>query len=242
MKIGITYIFHNCFILSLPQKTFLFDYPADEYLTEPMKSVVISKIKETELYVFSSHNHSDHFNKNIANLGAYPKSATYIFSSDIVKKNRRFKEDPLCLSAAPEETYQLNDMMVRTFRSNDIGVAFLIQIGGLNIYFGGDLANWDWEGLNKQEHKLLVEYFGEVLRKLGQWPVQIAFSNTDPRLKNWAGAAQFIETVKPRLFVPMHTFGDTQSLPKFSAENPQLQTEMFKYQKTGDMMTFEIPV
>jgi L-ascorbate metabolism protein UlaG (beta-lactamase superfamily) len=241
MKIEITYIFHNCFVVKLPDKTFLFDYPAEQYLDETRTTAIISRIQDTDLYLFSSHNHPDHFNRNSMNLCAYTKSLTYILSKDIVKKNRQFKENPSCHITEADQSYAINDFRVDTFRSNDEGVAFLTHLDPLHIYFGGDLANWNWEDLNKQEIRLLVDYFGEVLEKIKKWPIQIAFSNTDQRLANWAGAAQFMETVKPKLFVPMHTFGETQSIAKFLSENPvHPGTGVFQYHETGNTIIFEL--
>jgi L-ascorbate metabolism protein UlaG (beta-lactamase superfamily) len=241
MPIEITYIFHNCFILKLPDKTFLFDYPADQYLDEARRAAVIAQIKNTNLYVFSSHNHADHFNRHSMDLSSYTKSLTCILSHDILKKNRQFKGNPSCYGVEADQSYTINDFTIDSFLSNDEGVAFLIHLGSLHIYFGGDLANWHWEDLNKQEVRLLVDYFGEVLEKIKKWPIQIAFSNTDQRLANWAGAAQFMEAVKPRLFVPMHAFGKTESIVKFLNENPvHPGTEVFQYHQTGDSISLEI--
>lgn len=240
MQVEIIYIFHNCFVLKLKEKAFLFDYPADEYLNEAMRNTLISKITDTDLYIFSSHNHPDHFNRNVVNLSAYAHNMTYVLSKDIGKKNRQFKELSSCFILAPDQSYSINDLEINTFLSNDQGVAFLITTHNLNIYFGGDLANWNWDELTKEETRFLVTYFGEVLNKLQKWPIQIAFSNTDARLKNWAGAAQFIETIKPNLFVPMHTFGDTGSIAKFLTENSHPDSQVFQYQKTGDTIFLEL--
>jgi L-ascorbate metabolism protein UlaG (beta-lactamase superfamily) len=242
MQAEITYIFHNCFVIKLKEKAFLFDYPADEYLNEAMHNTIVSRITDTDLYIFSSHKHPDHFNPNVARLSPHSKNITYLLSSDIVKKNRQFKEMAECYPISPDQDERVNGLGIRTFLSNDQGVAFLISFEDLNIYFGGDLANWNWDNLSTQERRLLVDYFGEVLTKLQKWPIHIAFSNTDQRLKNWAGAAQFIETIKPRLFVPMHTFGETQSIAKFITEHPNLPAPIFKYQKTGDSMFLDSPV
>jgi hypothetical protein len=78
------------------------------------------------------------------------------------------------------------------------------------------------------------------LEKLKQWPIRIAFSNTDPRLTNWAGAAQFMATVRPGLFVPMHAFEKTQSITKFLNENPRPGIEVFHYRETGDSLVWEV--
>ncbi|HBE79606.1 MAG TPA: hypothetical protein DDW65_17790 [Firmicutes bacterium] len=241
MQAEISYIFHNCFVLKLNRKTFLFDYPSDNYLSENIRNVLQAKIQNSDLYILASHNHQDHFNRNISELAANTRKTTYILSKDIIKKNRSFETMADCFCVAPDQSYRINDLEIYTFRSNDQGVAFLICCNGLNIYFGGDLANWDWGNLTAQEHRLLVDYFAEVLTKLKQRPVQIAFSNTDPRLNNWAGAAQFIDTIKPNLFVPMHTFGETQAISRFLAEHPQPVTGFFQYHQTGDTITLEFP-
>lgn len=239
MKCELTYIFHNCFLLQLPEKIFLFDYPSDQYLNKELNTIILSKIRDTDLYVFSTHSHHDHFNRNTEDLSVYTKNITYLFSEDIVKKNPKFKTLESCYKIKPDQDYRIKDLEVYSFLSNDEGVAFLIKANDLTIYFGGDLANWKWDDLSVQEQRFLVDYFSEVLAKLKDWPIQIAFSNTDARLKNWAGAAQFIETIKPRLFVPMHTFGDTETITKFMNENPYLETEIFKYRNPGDTLVFE---
>src|ERR1700694_2175858 len=102
MKIEITYIFHDCFVVKLNEKAFLFDYPADEYLNENMRNTLTTKIKDSDLYVFTSHNHEDHFNRNITNLSTYPQNVTYIFSKNIIKKTRKLKAWPASIIVAPD--------------------------------------------------------------------------------------------------------------------------------------------
>lgn len=240
MRIEISYIFHNCFIVRMEQEALIFDYPAAQFLDEARRDIVRKLIQNTDLYVFASHNHPDHFNRQIDELGCGARRVSYILARDIMRKNRFLRERPDCLSAAPDQTYRIGRLEVKTFRSNDAGVAFLIQGYGLYIYFGGDLANWDWEGLTNHEHRVLVDYFGEVLLKLQQYPIQIGFSNADPRLVNWSGATQFIEAIKPRLFVPMHVLGEVQTLARFGAEHPGLPSRIFSYQKTGDSVSLEV--
>ncbi len=242
MKAEITYIFHNCFVLKTPEKTFLFDYPADEFLSNEMRELIQTKISGSDLYVVSSHNHQDHFNRDVARLSPIVKNIRYILSKDILKRNRFYKELTESYSIAPDQTNFIDGMEIHSFRSNDEGVAFLISLNGLHIYFGGDLACWDWDELTEHEHRFLVDYFGEVLADLKRRPIHIAFSNMDPRLPNWSGAAQFIQTVNPDFFVPMHTFGDTQSIARFLTENSQPLQKFFHYQKTGDSIVLELPL
>lgn len=241
MKIEITYIFHNCFVVRIADKAILFDFPGDEYLDDDIRNEVLTRVGGTQLFVFSSHFHSDHFNRNIADIDWPSQTTTFILSKDIVKKNRRFREMDACQTVGPNQTYKINGMGIETFLSNDEGVAYLIHIEGANIYFGGDLANWAWEDNTKQEKMFLEDHFGEVLNKVKQYPIHIGFSNSDARLKNWSGAWQFVDTVKPRLFVPMHTFGKTESLSRYMAQNPGLKTPLFIYEKYGDSISMDLP-
>jgi len=57
-------------------------------------------------------------------------------------------------------------------------------------------------------------------------------------LPNWGGAARFLEHVRPRLFVPMHAFGDTASIAGFARTLHVPDTKMFVYEKTGDQAVF----
>lgn len=240
MQIEITYVFHNCFIVRMKQEALIFDYPAAQFLDEARRDIVRQKTQNTDLYVFASHSHPDHFNRNIDELSTGTRRISYILARDIMRRNRFLRERQDCLAAAPEQTYQIDQLEVNTLRSNDAGVAFLIRWRGLYLYFGGDLANWDWEGLTHHEHRVLVDYFGEVLLKLRHYPIQVGFSNADPRLANWSGAAQFIEAVKPRLFVPMHALGEVQTLTRFVMEHPESPSKIFSYQKTGDSISLEV--
>jgi len=240
MQVQISYIHHNCFILKIGRTALLFDYPGDGFLDETRRAAVFAGIQNTDLFVFASHFHPDHFNPRLAELQPYPRRIFYILSSDILKKNRQLANLPECYAASPDQVYRIGDLEARAFLSNDEGVAYLIKYRDTNIYFGGDLANWNWDGLSPAERRLCVDYFAEVLEKLRQWPIAIAFSNADPRLPNWSGAAQFAETVKPKLFVPMHAFGETEKIGQFVKKNPNLPCRIFEYRNTGDSITLEL--
>jgi L-ascorbate metabolism protein UlaG (beta-lactamase superfamily) len=240
MKVEITYIYNNCFVVKFPDRVFLFDYPDDNFINREIRQQVAAKIEGSNLFIFTSHGHRDHFNPKMTQLGEQAASVTYILSHDILKSHLKLGNLPSAVVTGPNQSYRVNDLEITTFESNDLGVAFLIHSDQFNIYHGGDLANWIWEEDTVQEQQRMGSYFQAALQKLGQGKVRIAFSNTDQRLANWAGAWEFIEKVKPALFIPMHAFGDTQSLLKFKSEISKTDTEIFFYSRSGDTMVYDI--
>lgn len=239
MKAEITYIFHNCFLLKLPDRTFLFDYPHDKYLTKDQRELVISKIRSENLFVFSSHKHQDHYNPKVAGFKDYAAAINLIFSREIGGPYWKYSGLDCCF-LNPDQEYEIQDLQITTFKSTDLGVAFLIRLKDYYIYHGGDLANWNWDELKPREKRDVEVYYQGVLETLAQHRISIAFSNADQRLPNWAGALEFIEMVKPALFIPMHTFGETKILERFKSEITGSKGEVFLYRETGDSIKVDI--
>lgn len=241
MKATITYIHHNCFILKESSRTFLFDYPGEPYLTPRIRESVTNELRGSKALIFVSHSHQDHFNPKIVDLAKLTAKAGIIISDDILKSHPRLEKVENCLSVKPEAVYVLDELKITTFPSNDLGVAYLIQTGNLTIYFGGDLAKWSWDDFTPKECRRMEEHFQKTIDSLAKHRIDIAFENTDSRLANWAGAADFIKAVKPGLFVPMHTFGDLDSLERFVTELGPVESKIFQYRETGAKIEFSIP-
>ena len=86
------YIFHSGFLLETEQSILIFDYWIDP------ANVVESFIYPSgskHVYVFASHFHEDHFNKDIFKWRQNNPFSdyTYILSKDILKRKRAQKED-----------------------------------------------------------------------------------------------------------------------------------------------------
>ncbi len=238
MRATVTYIHHNCFILKEPSRTFLFDYPSDRFLTSKMREIVTNELIGQKVYLFASHSHQDHFNPKLGDLAKVASEATFVLSEDIIKSHPRFGKLENCIISKPSEMYEIDEIKVKTFLSNDLGVAYLIQTGDLTVYFGGDLAKWSWDDFTPEERRWMEEHFLKTVATLAEHQIDIAFENTDPRLPNWAGAAEFIEVAKPKLFVPMHTFGDLGSLERFLKDLGRTESKIFQYRETGAKIDF----
>ena len=84
----LTYIFHSGFVLETEQSILVFDYWLDP--NDVMEGVLQSN---KPLYVFSSHFHEDHFNKEIFEWKRQKPNVTYILSKDILRHRRASKEE-----------------------------------------------------------------------------------------------------------------------------------------------------
>ena len=130
----ITFIYHSSFAVELENCVLVFDYYGEGQL---------STIPENKkIYFLNSHAHPDHFKREILELKSEYPTAEYILSRDI-----RFREEernPWIHSVRANMEYEIGQLKVRTFKSKDVGVAFVVETEGKRIYQAGDLNWWHW--------------------------------------------------------------------------------------------------
>ena len=112
----VTYIGHSGFSVELESHILLFDYyegTMPEF--DPAK----------KLLVFASHSHPDHFNREILKLVDVHPDVEYIFPKDIgiAKKEQRVSEHFM----RKRDEIIVEDTKVKSLRSTDEGVAFLVR-------------------------------------------------------------------------------------------------------------------
>ena len=106
------------------------------------------------------------------------------------------------------ETREIAGVVVKTLRSTDEGVAFLLETEGTLLYHAGDLNNWYWEGESDAYNREMAEAYRSELALLPAH-LDIAFVPVDPRLgKAYSLGARELLTVSVKMLVPMH-FGAT---------------------------------
>ena len=76
MELVVKYYSHSGFSIQFEDHFLLFDYYRGEL---PIKEIKSCKYP----IVFSSHSHSDHYNKKILDLAKHNENIKYIFSKDI---------------------------------------------------------------------------------------------------------------------------------------------------------------
>lgn len=239
--VEITYVHHNCFVLADGGDAFLFDLPAESFLPVGAADVVMRNVAGKRLFMFTSHAHGDHFAPAPGKLISSSATVVAVYSDDIAPGRIREKFCGERHFIGPGASGKIAGLDVATFRSNDEGVAFLIEKGGMKIYFGGDLAKWSWtQDCDPAERRELESVFEETVRKIEGTAISVAFSNADPRLANWTGAEEFIRRIAPGVFVPMHLFGNTGRLREFLAGLTVATGNIFTYSRPGDSKSYTV--
>lgn len=233
MPDAVTYFVHNCFAVEIADRLLLFDPPAPPMWGEAQERLLAERLSGRRLTLFVSHAHGDHFHPGFRELAKGASSACFVLSHDAAKRAKE-KGDEHLRVARPGDRFDLDGVAVECFRSNDAGCAFLIETEGRRLWFGGDLALWDWPDNDATEKILLEDHFRAVLADLAtRGPIDAAFSNFDGRLPGRTGAAEFVRAVRPRLFVPMHSFGNEADLADHAADLAHPGVDCFIYRTPG---------
>lgn len=209
----VTYIHHSSFLVELEHLALLFDYFEGEI---PVTG------KDKPLFVFASHRHGDHFSPSIFELAHRGGKVTYVLSDDIWRRQVPEELVGKIVFLGPGESVQLPDgtgqtLEIRTFKSTDEGVAFLIQAEGNVIYHAGDLNNWVWSGEPEQDNIRMSENYHKELAKLAGCHIDVAFMMIDPRQGKdfYLGMDDFMRMVGADVVFPMHFWEDFEAASRF---------------------------
>ena len=228
----ITYLDHSGFAVDLGDKLLIFDYYRGE---------LPAGTSDRKLYVFSSHAHQDHFQKKIFAWSG-DRDVTYILSKDI-RKNAAAKSAPGegVYYLAPRQELTLDGLSVRTLRSTDAGVAFLVEAEGKTIYHAGDLNWWHWEGEDPAWNRNMEVDFKRFSEPLRGRRIDLAMLPLDPRLgaDGFRGPRSFLELADIRRFLPMHQWGDFAFTEQFLAACPQFRDRTVPVVRQGQQFTWE---
>ena len=225
------YIYHSAFVIELKKSILIFDFYRFPSNKKKEKEEFFNRfIKRTDkkVYVFSTHSHSDHFNKEILTWLEMNENIKYILSDDIkIHKDKNFyftKED---------DSFELDNLKITTFGSTDLGSSFYVNTEDKNIFHSGDLHFWHWEDDTAEEEKTMYNGYIAQLEKIKKLDrIDIAFVPVDPRLgvNTLEGVELFYKILKPKIIIPMHFSDDYSRMKEF--------TEKFKYNE--DVKVIEI--
>lgn len=206
LGVEIRYLFNSGFALQKGRRLFIFDY----YNFTPYKKVrgldggvvIPSDIRDMDVTVFASHAHMDHFTSAVLKWDREVPNIRYVLSHDI-----SYGSVPRSvIKAYPDHLYDVDGLQIRTLRSTDEGVAFVIKADGLSIYHAGDLNWWHWEGEPEDENSAMAAAYKKEIDKLCGETFDIAFIPVDPRLEKqylW-GLDYFMKKADAKVIVPMH--------------------------------------
>ena len=225
------YIYHSAFVIELEKSILIFDFYKFPNDTKKEKEEFFNRFikkNDKKVYIFSTHSHSDHFNKEILTWLEMNENIKYILSDDIrIYKHKNFyftKED---------DSFELDNLKISTFGSTDLGSSFYINTENKNIFHSGDLHFWHWEDDTPKEEKSMYDAYIFQLEKITKLDrIDIAFVPVDPRLgvNTLEGVELFYEILKPKIIIPMHFSDDYSQMKNF--------IEKFKY--NDDVKVIEI--
>ena len=220
----VTYICHSCFLVETKRFYYLFDYE---------KGLLPSMEVAKPIFVLSSHGHGDHYNPEVFSVLARAgmQQIRGILSDDIEVTKEPEKVD--IRQVSPGQEYDLgHQLKLTTFRSTDLGVAFLIEDEDELIYHAGDLNDWVWEeesdSYNQQMTKDFREQIGLLSEELGHREIDVAFVVLDPRQeKDYdRGLCYFLESISVKQVYPMHYWGKPDIIETFLKEHPNYKHQI----------------
>lgn len=238
----LTYIYHSGFAIEDKDFTIIIDYYKDTS-ANPGQGYVHRQLlrRPGRLYVLSSHSHADHFNPEILGWKEQRPDIQYIFSEDIREQQKACFHDAIFLQKGEEWNDDL--LKIKAFGSTDVGISFLIDVDMKRIFHAGDLNNWHWEEESTPEE--VREYENNFLKELETLAqateyVDLAMFPIDPRLgKDYTrGARQFIDRIKTKRFVPMHSWEEYDKANAFKTYVETKGCLFTEWEKPGEEIFF----
>lgn len=215
----ITYIGHSGFLIEWGKCYWLFDY---------FNGTIPDLDATKKLFVFASHKHADHFNPAILELTKKYLSVEYVLSSDIKLKKEHELYLHKVVSVKPSQEVELEDgkgskIILKTLKSTDCGVAFLLQYQGKTIYHAGDLNLWVFKEESKQYNNNMTSLFNKIIEALKDIPIDIAFAPLDPRQEEWysLGLNKLLDTANVKYVFPMHFWDKPEIIKQYKRERSQ---------------------
>lgn len=209
----ITFLNHSAFLVESAHYNILFDWTGETPLP------VFDRSKH--LYVFASHHHGDHYTPRIFALGM--DNVTYILATCIRLSAKRkaglgIKDESVVRMRAGERRI-VGELEVRTVRSNDAGVAFLVNGPDGSLFHAGDLNDWSWEGEDPAWLEMIGNGWRKSLAQLEGVAVDAAFLPLDGRLEKnfWLGVHGYLQVLRCGTVFPMHCWGDFSVIDRLKA-------------------------
>lgn len=254
-NIKITYIHHSAFCVEIEGSVLVFDYYKGDSVPSCAYHGKMPEFPEkTPVYVFSSHSHRDHFDREVLNWSRRYKNIHYIFAKEIKKKLggsllRRlgFGEEiqEKITYVRPGEQYKINGgIYVETLNSTDSGVAFVVTVSGRTIYHAGDLNWWRWEGEPESFNQAQEKEYKKQIDLLSGRKIDLAFVVLDPRQEGdkYLGIDYFIQQVQADYIVPMHMWKHYELTEEYRnlPQNSQIRDRILKVERENQVL--ELPM
>lgn len=236
MMYCVTYLHHSGFLVETQNYYLIFDYYTQ---CGNYNFIETENLKDKTVIVFVSHFHQDHFDKTIFEWKIKIPHIQYVLSNDISAP----KEEKNILMVSPNNDYMLEDISIKTFLSNDSGVAFLINADGINIYHAGDLNWWHWNGESDTFNQKIANSYKKEIDKMEKITLDIAFVPIDLRLEEnyLLGIDYLMKKVNVIHAFPMHFWENYKIFHLIEKEDriKSYKNKIQKIQKMNEIFKFE---
>ena len=209
----VTLIYHSGFLVETGEAYFLFDW---------FTGAIPPMLPGNPLFVFVSHAHGDHFSRKIFDLPA----DRFILSDDIsmisCPHTADIRDKIIRLGAHEAAELPLAEtgdfLTIKTLKSNDLGIAFVLSTPEGSIYHAGDLNNWWWDG--DAEDKALEKSCHDELERIKGMHFAVAMIPYDLRLKEpGRGIGDFLKYCTADRIYGMHLNGSrTEGLQRLASD------------------------
>lgn len=221
----VTYVHHSSFLVETKTCYYLFDY---EKGTLP--ALDISK----PIIILASHGHHDHYTPEIFSiLKEIGMQSIFVVLSDDITPPKEVHLLPLLLVKPCREYTLPFGQTLTTYRSTDLGVAFLIEDHDEIIYHAGDLHDWVWaeedSTYNEQMTKDYRHQINLLAQKLNGRTIDCAFVVLDPRQEREDydhGMLYFLEQIHADKIYPMHYWEMPELISWFLQDYPQYKDQV----------------
>lgn len=167
------------------------------------------EIKDLNVAVFSSHEHSDHYDTTIFGWQEQIPNITYVLGH---RPEGRTGYEYI----APRTDKAIGDLHVWTIPATDAGVGYLIEVDGLFIFHAGDHANGE-VGLHAP-YTDQIDYLASLGNEvdLAFLPISGCGMGTPESIKE--GVYYALQKLTPRVFSPQHMLFSTYAYREFVDE------------------------
>jgi ankyrin repeat protein/L-ascorbate metabolism protein UlaG (beta-lactamase superfamily) len=134
----IWYLKHSGWALRTKSAFLVFDYWDND--TPPDRKLLANghidpaELAGLKVYVFASHEHGDHFDRQIFDWQKAVPGIQYVLGFEA-------EDTEGAIHMAPRTERKVDGLTVTTIRANDAGVGFAVQVDGLTIFHAGDHSN-----------------------------------------------------------------------------------------------------
>ena len=255
-----TYLGHSGFMIEMPEATLLFDWYQGD---------LPDLRADKPLYIFISHVHADHFKQAALEI-ALQLSRVKIFlgyDNSVKELNEALAQFPpriqgaLKIVGGGQRLSALNgEWVVETLTSTDMGVAYLVEIGGKTFFHAGDLflmqtiseadyMKWYTQMMAgphagkhietyKEHLKHQEKRFAEFTEPLRKKTIDYGMIPLDPRFEDigYLTVKRYMKIADFKVWSPMHLWGKYDFVDDFIEAHPEYGENMIAFTKRTQPM------